>query len=230
MVRESFDKELQRLLDEVLTLGSKVEDALTGAVKTLREKDFEAARKLIAQDRAINETRYKIESDALTLIATQQPMAGDLRVIAAVLDLSSELERIGDYAKGIAKINLMIGEEPLMKPLIDLPVMATKASDMLDQALTAFAQQDAEMARDIPPRDDEVDDLYDQIYRELISLIMAEPSRIEQANYLLWAAHNLERAADRVTNICERVVFTATGVLTELNADEGQRVGVEALE
>jgi phosphate transport system protein len=117
-----------------------------------------------------------------------------------------------------------------MKPLIDLPVMATKASDMLDQALTAFAQQDAEMARDIPPRDDEVDDLYDQIYRELISLIMAEPSRIEQANYLLWAAHNLERAADRVTNICERVVFTATGVLTELNADEGQRVGVEALE
>lgn len=230
MVRESFDKELQRLLDEVLTLGSKVEDALTGAVKTLREKDFEAARKLIAQDRAINETRYKIESDALTLIATQQPMAGDLRMIAAVLDLSSELERIGDYAKGIAKINLMIGEEPLMKPLIDLPVMASKASDMLDQALMAFAQQDAEMARDIPPRDDEVDDLYDQIYRELISLIMAEPSRIEQANYLLWAAHNLERAADRVTNICERVVFTATGVLTELNADEGQRVGVEALE
>jgi phosphate transport system protein len=157
-------------------------------------------------------------------------MAGDLRMIAALLDLSSELERIGDYAKGIAKINLLIGEEPLMKPLIDLPTMASKAADMLDQALTAFAQQDAEMARDIPSRDDEIDSLYDQIYRELISLIMAEPSRIEQANYLLWAAHNLERAADRVTNICERVVFTATGQLTELNAEEGQRISVDALE
>jgi phosphate transport system protein len=230
MIRESFDKELQRLMDEVLALGSRVEDALTGAVETLKTQDHKAARELIAQDRSINEKRYEIESDALTLIATQQPMAGDLRVIAAVLDLSSELERIGDYAKGIAKINLMIGEERLMKPLIDLPRMASKAADMLDQALTAFAQQDAEMAREIPPRDDEIDSLYDQIYRELISLIMAEPSRIEQANYLLWAAHNLERAADRVTNICERVVFTATGELTELDVDEGQRVGVEALE
>lgn len=230
MIRESFERELQRLMDEVLALGSRVEDALTGAVETLKTQDHKAARELIAQDRSINEKRYEIESDALTLIATQQPMAGDLRVIAAVLDLSSELERIGDYAKGIAKINLMIGEERLMKPLIDLPRMASKAADMLDQALTAFAQQDAEMAREIPPRDDEIDSLYDQIYRELISLIMAEPSRIEQANYLLWAAHNLERAADRVTNICERVVFTATGELTELDADEGQRVGVEALE
>jgi len=230
MVRETFDKELQRLLDEVLALGSEVEKALTDAVETLKEKDHEAARELIAQDRAINEKRYEIESDALTLIATQQPMAGDLRMIAALLDLSSELERIGDYAKGIAKINLLIGEEPLMKPLIDLPTMASKAADMLDQALTAFAQQDAEMARDIPSRDDEIDSLYDQIYRELISLIMAEPSRIEQANYLLWAAHNLERAADRVTNICERVVFTATGQLTELNAEEGQRISVDALE
>ena len=230
MSEEANKAVVQRLMDEVLALGSRVEDALTGAVETLKTQDHKAARELIAQDRSINEKRYEIESDALTLIATQQPMAGDLRVIAAVLDLSSELERIGDYAKGIAKINLMIGEERLMKSLIDLPRMASKAADMLDQALTAFAQQDAEMAREIPPRDDEIDSLYDQIYRELISLIMAEPSRIEQANYLLWAAHNLERAADRVTNICERVVFTATGELTELDVDEGQRVGVEALE
>jgi phosphate transport system protein len=230
MIRESFDKELRRLMDEVLTLGSRVEDALTDAVQSLKKRDYEAARGLIAQDRLINKKRYEIESEALTLIATQQPMAGDLRMIAAVLDLSSELERIGDYAKGIAKINLMIGEEPLMKPLIDLPTMAAKAADMLDQALQAFAQQDAQMARDIPLRDDEIDNLYDQIYRELVSLIMAEPSRIEQANYLLWATHNLERAADRVTNICERVVFTVTGELTELDAEEGQRVSVESLE
>jgi phosphate transport system protein len=230
MIRESFDQELQRLVDEVLVLGSQVEDALTDAVQALKVRDHEAARALISQDRAINEKRYEIEADALTLIATQQPMARDLRMIAAVLDLSSELERIGDYAKGIAKIDLMIGEKALVKPLVDLPTMASKAADMLDQALEAFARRDAQGARSIPPRDDEVDRLYDQIYRDLISLIMDEPDRIEQANYLLWAAHNLERAADRVTNICERVVFTATGELTELDADEGQRVGVEALE
>lgn len=230
MIRESFDQELRRLVDEVMVLGSMVEDALRDSVQALKTQDDEAARALVAQDRKINKRRYEIESDALTLIATQQPMARDLRMIAAVLDLSSELERIGDYAKGIAKINLMIGEEPLIKPLIDLPEMASKAAGMLDQALEAFAKQDAGLARDIPPQDDEVDSLYDQIYRELISLIMAEPSRIEQANYLLWAAHNLERAADRVTNICERVVFTATGKLTELDAEEGQRVSVEALQ
>ncbi len=230
MIRASFDRELERLMDEVLTLGSRVEDALVDAVEILKRQDHEAARQLIASDREINEKRYDIESEALTLIATQQPMARDLRMIAAVLDLSSELERIGDYAKGIAKINLLIGEEPLMKPLIDLPEMASKAADMLDEALGAFARQDVETARAIPLRDDEVDDLYDQIYRELITLIMEKPGWIQQANYLLWAAHNLERAADRVTNICERVVFTVTGELTELNADEGRRVGVEALE
>ena len=230
MIRESFDRELRRLVDEVLVLGSMVEDALTDAVQALKARDHEAARELVAQDRSINRRRYEIEADAFTLIATQQPMAVDLRMIAAVLDLSSELERIGDYAKGIAKIDLMMGEERWTKPLIDLPVMASKAAGMLDEALEAFARQDSVMARRIPPRDDEVDRLYDQVYRELIDLIMAEPGRIEQANYFLWVAHNLERAADRVTNICERVVFTATGELTELDAEEGQRIGVEALE
>jgi phosphate transport system protein len=230
MIRESFDRELRRLVDEVLALGSMVENALADAVEALKKRDDEAAGALIAQDRTINKRRYQIESDALTLIATQQPMARDLRMIAAVLDLSSELERIGDYAKWIAKINLMIGEEALIKPLIDLPVMASKAASMLDDALRSFAEQDADLARSIPPRDDEIDALYDQIYRELISLIMAEPGRIEQANHLLWAAHNLERAGDRVTNICERVVFTVTGELTELDVDEGQRVSVEAFE
>jgi phosphate transport system protein len=229
MIRQSFDQELQRLMDEVLRLGSMVEEALVGSVQALKAKDHEAARTLIAQDRLVNKRRYEIETEALTLIATQQPMARDLRMIAAVLDLSSELERIGDYAKGIAKIDLMIGEAELMKPLNDLPVMASRAADMLQAALGAFSEQDTETARDVPSRDDEIDNLYDRIYRELISLIMAQPDRIEQANYLLWVAHNLERAADRVTNICERVIFTATGELTELDVDEGQRIGVEAL-
>lgn len=230
MIRESFDQELRRLVDEVLVLGSIVEEALTDSVQVLKGRDHEAARELVAQDRSINRKRYQIEADALTLIATQQPMARDLRMIAAVLDLSSELERIGDYAKGIAKIDLMMGEERWTGPMVDLSAMATEAVDMLDEALGAFTQQDGELARRIPLRDDEVDRLYDKVYRQLIDLIMAEPNRIEQANYLLWVAHNLERAADRVTNICERVLFTVTGELMELDAEEGQRVSLEALE
>jgi phosphate transport system protein len=155
----------------------------------------------------------------LALIATQQPMAGDLRTLAAILDIASELERIGDYAKGIAKINLMIGEEPFIKPLIDIPAMAFKARDMLRQSLEAFARRDVDMARAIPAEDDVVDGLYNQVYRELLTYIMADPSCIDQANFLLWAAHNLERAADRVTNICERVVFTVTGELMEMDVN-----------
>jgi phosphate transport system protein len=226
MVRKTFDQELQRLQDEVLALGSIVENAITDSVESLKRKDLEASRRIIAQDRLVNERRFEVEGDALALIATQQPMARDLRTIAAVLDITSELERIGDYAKGIARISLMIGEQPLMKPLVDLPAMAAKARGLLHDALEAFAEADATKARGIPKRDDEVDALYNQIYRELITLIMADPSRIDQANHLLWAAHNLERASDRVTNICERVVFTVTGEMVEMDAETA---GLESL-
>jgi len=123
----------------------------------------------------------------------------------------------------------MIGKEPLLKPLIDIPRMAEKARDMLHRSLDAFVRQDVELARAIPREDDEVDALYQQVYRELITYILADPHNIEQANYLLWAAHNLERTADRVTNICERVVFTVTGEMTELNEDEGRSTSVEGL-
>ncbi len=226
MPRETFDRELRRLEDEVLVLGSMVESAVAEAVEALKRRDFEASRRIIASDRDINAKRFAIESDALVLIATQQPMAGDLRVLAAILDLASELERMGDYAKGIARINLMIGDEPLMKPLIDIPRMADRACNMLRRALDAFARRDVEAARAIPQEDDEIDALYNQVYRELVTYILADPKHIEQANYLLWAAHNLERFADRVTNICERVVFTVTGQMREMNT-EGR--GVEDL-
>jgi phosphate transport system protein len=219
MLRKAFDQELQRLQDEVLALGSIVESALSDSVEGLRVRDVEDSRRIIAQDRLVNERRFELEADALALIATQQPMARDLRTIAAVLDITSELERIGDYAKGIARINLMMGEQPLIKPLVDLPAMASKARDMLHDSLEAFVRGDTALARAIPDRDDEVDALYNQIYRELITLIMADPSRIDQANYLLWAAHNLERAADRVTNICERVIFTVRGEMVEMDSE-----------
>ncbi|RLC96905.1 MAG: phosphate transport system regulatory protein PhoU [Chloroflexi bacterium] len=225
MPRESFDRELQRLQDEVLALGSMVENAITEAVDTLKRRDVEGARRIIAQDRLINEKRFGIESKALALIATQQPAAIDLRTIAAVLDIASELERIGDYAKGIARINLMIGREPLLKPIIDVPAMADKTRDMLYQSLDAFVRRDVELAHAIPEEDDVVDTLYEQLYRNLIDYIIADQSNIEQANYLLWVAHNLERAADRVTNICERVIFTVTGKMVELDVKDSSLIG-----
>jgi phosphate transport system protein len=226
MTRQTFDQELNRLQDEVLALGSMVEEALVRSVETLKQRDFSGSRWLIAGDRAINKRRYAIEEDTITLIATQQPMAGDMRLLAAILEIVTELERIGDYAKGIARINLMIGEQPLIKPLIDLPAMAEKARDMLHAALVAFIERDVHAARTIPQGDDEVDALYNQIYRELVTYILEDPHVIEQANHLMWAAHNLERSADRVINLCERVVYTATGELAELGTAD---TGVESL-
>ena len=220
MTRETFERELQKLQDEIVILGSMVENALIESVRDLKKRDLDAARRLIAGDRVLNEKRFAIESDAMVLIATQQPMAGDLRTIAAVLDTAHELERMGDYAKGIAKISLMIGEQPLVKPLVDIPRMAEKACSMLHRALEAFVRRDVELARAIPAEDDEVDALYNQVYRELITYILADPRTIERANYLLWVAHNLERTADRVTNICERVVFTVTGEMLDLGDEE----------
>lgn len=196
-----------------------IEEALVASVTVLKARDFPGSRQLIAADSAINERRYAIEGEALTLIATQQPMAGDLRVLAAILEIAGELERMGDYAKGIARINLMIGPQPLIKPLLDLPAMAQRVSELLRQALQAFARRDAEAARALARRDDEIDDLYRQVYRELVVRILEDRSIIEQANQLLWAAHNLERAADRVGNLCERVVYTVTGEFVELGTD-----------
>jgi phosphate transport system protein len=225
MVRQTFDEQLADLQDKVMALGRMVGDALIESVDQLKRRDLAASRELIARDHTVNATRFAIESQALTLIATQQPMARDLRFLAAILEIASEVERIGDYAKGIARINLAIGDEPLMKPLVDLPLMADKARAMFDAALEAFVQRDAERAREIPRGDDEVDELYQRIYHELISFIVRDPSTIEQANLLMWAAHNLERTADRVTNLCERVVYTVTGELEELDSDTA---GVES--
>ena len=225
MLRRTFERDLLRLKDEVLVLDSMVERAITQSVNLLKRRDVEGARRLIAEDMRINEKRFAIEADCLTLIATQQPMAGDLRTIAAILEIATELERIGDYAKGIAKINVMMGHEAPLKPLVDVPLMAEKALNMLHRSLDAFVRQDLALARAIPAQDDEVDALYNQVYRELLTIIMGDPRTIDQANYLLWVAHNLERTADRVTNICERVIFTVTGEMSELDVGEDGLTG-----
>lgn len=226
MPREMFERELQRLQDEILVMSSMVEEAITNSVDSLKRQDLERARYLVEQDNAINQKRFDIEEDCLITIATQQPVASDLRVLAAILHIATELERIGDYAKGIARINLMIGKAPLLKPLIDIPRMAEQARSMLHQALEAFVQRDVARAYTLPKEDDIVDALYNQVYRELMTYVLSDPRNIEQVNHLLWAAHNLERAADRVTNICERVVFMVTGKMTEIGSDAG---GLESI-
>jgi phosphate transport system protein len=226
MPRKAFERELQRLEDEMLVMASMVEEAISHSVETLKRRDLEGSRQVIAQDRLINKKRFDIEADCLVAIATQQPMASDLRVLAAILHIVTELERIGDYAKGIARINLMIGVEPLVKPLIDIPRMAEQARSMLHQSVDAFVRRDVALARTIPDQDDVVDALYNQVYRELMTYVIGDPRHIEQANYLLWVAHNLERTADRVTNICERVVFTVTGKMVEIDSDAA---GIESL-
>ncbi len=217
-IRKTFNQEIQQLKDEILLLGSMVEQATLDSVEALKKRDMRWSEQIIANDKKINEKRFALENKVMILIATQQPMARDLRMIASILEVISELERMGDYAKGIAIINIRMGEYALLKPLVDIPRMAQKGADMLHRALTAFVNEDVETAKAIPAEDDEVDMLYDQVYRELMTYVMADARTIERANYLLWAAHNLERLADRVTNICERTVFAVTGEYKETQA------------
>ena len=222
MLRKTFENEIQQVKDDVLVLGSMVEQAILGSVEALKKRDIKASEKIFEEDKEINKKRFDIENKLMVLIATQQPMAHDLRLLASCMEIISELERMGDYAKGIANINLRMGDQPLLKPLIDIPRMAQKGVDMLHRALTAFTKEDVELAKSIPVEDDEVDALYNQVYRELMTFVIQDPKTMERANWLLWVAHNLERVADRVTNICERTVFIATGVMAEIKSTDDE--------
>ncbi len=226
MSRKTLDQKIQQLRDEILVMGSMVEDMTLNAVQALKKRDLESAQRLYDFDQQINNKRFKLENEVIVTIATQQPvMATDLRTLASILEVIGELERIGDYAKGIAKICLMTAGKPPVKPLIDIPLMANIAVDMLHRAVGAFVSGDVATARSIPAEDDQVDALYNQVYRELIALIMVDPAVIDGANYLMWAAHNLERMADRVTNICERTIYATTGELMEIDtSDDEHRV------
>lgn len=222
MLRKTFEHEIQQVKDDVLLLGSMVEQAILSTVDALKKRDLKASQEILNADKLINKKRFDIENKLMVLIATQQPMAHDLRLLASCMEVISELERMGDYAKGIANINIRMGDAPLLKPLIDIPRMAQKDVDMLHRALTAFVNEDVEAAQKIPVEDDEVDALYNQIYRELMTFVISDPTTMERANWLLWVAHNLERVADRVTNICERTVFIATGEMTEIKSTDDE--------
>ena len=224
-IRATFDQELQDLRDNVLRLGSMVDAAISRSIQSLKERDQVLAQQIIDDDQAINDLRFKIEEDCVSLIARQQPAARDLRLIVAAMNIVLDLERMGDHAAGIATIVLRMGDEPLLKPLIDLPRMAQISQDMLRQSLDALISGNPDEALAITKIDDEVDLLYNQIFRELVSYMIEDPRTVTRAMYLLFCAHNVERVADRVTNICERVVFVSTGRMEEIASTPDPDVG-----
>jgi phosphate transport system protein len=219
-MRTVFHKKLREIQDDILAMGSMASKAILHSIDALKNRDLTLANQIIADDQKINFKRFEIEEKCIQLIATQQPMASDLRIIIAILNITTEIERIGDYAVGIARIVIMIGDEPPLKPLIDIPRMAEQTVDMLRRSLDAFINRDAEAVKKIAAEDDLVDNLYDQVFRELLVFMAEDPKTITRATRLIWTAHNLERAADRVTNICERVVFMVTGKMEEIGASK----------
>jgi phosphate transport system protein len=218
--RASFDRQLEELQNELLELGGMVEKATAKAVEALRARDLEGSREVVADDDKIDRARFDIEEKCIQLIAQQQPLAGDLRQIIAILHISVELERMGDYAEGIGKISLLMGDDAPLKPLIDIPRMAQLASSMLHRSLDSLVARDVEAALAVCDDDDEVDQIYDQVFRELLTFMIEDPKTIQRATYLIWTAHDLERMADRATNVAERVIYSVTGKMTENNASK----------
>ncbi len=220
MPRESFDRKLSLIQDEILLLGSMVEQAMLNAVEALKRRDVAKSKQIYDDDIHINDRRYAIENAILILLATQQPLAHDLRMLAAMLEVNTELERMGDYAKGIAKVNMKLGDADIQIPIREIEQMAELAVSMLHRSLSTFIAEDAGKARAIPQEDDLVDALYTDIYHKMVASMISKPEIIDQANLLMWVAHNIERMADRVTNICERTVFIATGEMLEMDLDD----------
>ncbi len=220
--RETLDSKIRELNDSVIELGSTVEKAILGSVTALEERDLPTAKSIYEGDKSINEKRYEIERRALITVATQQPMATDLRLLSSIIDIAGELERIGDYAKGIARIAMRLGDQPPLRQLIHIPVMAKTTASMLHRAIEAFVNLDEEAGMAIPKEDDQIDVLYNLVYQELLELMITDRNNIDRATFHLWVAHNLERGADRVTNICERTVFTITGELIEFDRSDDE--------
>jgi phosphate transport system protein len=220
MTRTIFERQLLEIQEDMLLMASMVETAIERGIEALKTRNVNLAHQIIEDDLKINRKRYETEDKCLELIATQQPLASDLRTIVSVLHITVDLERMGDHAEGIAKIALMLADEPPLKPYIDIPRMAEVAIDMLMGSLEAFKDRDTNRARAICDRDDEVDALYEQVYRELLTFMINDPRSIQRATYLIWVAHNLERIADRVTNIAERVVYLVEGKIEELNVSK----------
>lgn len=221
-IRETLDRKIEDHFKVITDLGSMVEQAILGSVDALHQCDLELARKIYNNDQFINKIRYKLEASALITVATQQPMAIDLRILASILDIAGELERIGDYAKGIARIAMRLGDQTPLQQMVHISKMAELTADMLGRAIGAFVELDEKTAMSIPKEDDQIDILYNKVYQELLDLMINDQDNIDRATFHLWVAHNLERGADRVTNICERTVFTTSGELIEFDRSDDE--------
>ena len=216
VTRARYDQSYAAIEEDILKMGSLVQDAIRNSIESLKQRDKNLAQDVINRDQRINDLRFKVEEACLTLIATQQPTAGDLRAVVAAMNIVVDMERMADHASGIAKTVIRMGDEPLLKPLIDLPKMADLARQMLSDVLKAFIERDEVAAKAIAPRDEEMDYLYKAIFDELVEIMAHKPGSVERATYLLWCGHNLERIGDRAINIVERVVFMTTGNMREL--------------
>jgi phosphate transport system protein len=222
MAREIFSQKIQQIKDEILLLGSMVEQATLDAVKAFKHRDLEAARNIIQEDQTINDKRFAIENAIMILFATQQPLAHDLRLLSAMLLISNELERMGDYAKGIAHNAIRLGISDIPVPIRDIEKMAELGVSMLHRSLSAFVNENSEMAAQIPNEDDLVDDLFNKSYRSIVNVMVSNPSMIDDASFLLWVVHNLERFADRTVNICERTLFIVSGEMMEMDITDDE--------
>jgi phosphate transport system protein len=217
-IRTTFDREFGRICDDLAAISAGIDRAIECSMQALVENDRAAAEDVIQGDERINQLRFKVEEACVQLIATQQPAASDLRKVIAAMHLAVEMERMGDYAAGIAKTVILM-DEPLHKTIKKLEKMSELSRVMLGDSMKAFLNQDAAWAREIASRDDEIDALYQAIFERLVVIMARKPETIKGATYLMWCAHNLERIADRVTNIAERVIFMTTGDLRELKFD-----------
>jgi phosphate transport system protein len=209
--RQLFQHELDSLRERVVTMGSMVDKALARAIDALRTQDVKLANEVIANDLEINRYRWETENEAARVIATQGPMAGDLRIVLSVFSIITDLERMGDHAVSIGRYVVATAADPPLKKLVDIPRMAELGRGMLRDSMTAFIQSDVEAAKAIIERDEDVDALFQQVFRELLTYMLADPKTIDRAARLIGVGHNLERVADRVKNICERIVYAVTG-------------------
>lgn len=220
MTRALFERQLNEVQEGMLIMASMVEGAINQSIEALRLRDVALARRIIANDIEINKRRYECEEKCIELISLQAPLASDLRTLISVLYITVDLERMGDHAEGIARIAVMLADEPPVRPVADLPQMAELAIEMLHGSVEAYKTRDTQRAREIIARDDRVDELYEQVYHGLIMNMVRDPTTIQRCTYLTWVAHNLERIADRATNICERVVYLVEGKVHDLNVSK----------
>jgi len=222
MARELFNRKIQQIKDEILLLGSMVEQATLDSVNAFKLRDLESAQTIIEDDQAINDKRFAIENAIMIVFATQQPLAHDLRLLSAMLLISNELERMGDYAKGVAHNAIRLGKSDIPIPMRDIEKMAELGVSMLHRSLSAFVNENMEVAVKIPDEDDLVDDLFNKAYRSIVNVMVSNPASIDDASFLLWIVHNLERFADRTVNICERTLFIISGEMMEMDKTDDE--------